>query len=95
MTGLFKGKAGKAQATQNLLTDINQFERDVVNYDILKNYLVVYIYNIAIPYWKYTKARNYLKAMKFFCTEELNNANRHQDMWNEFAEIVKTIKYHG
>ena len=74
LTGLFKNKAGKAQATQNLLTDISQQERDVVNYDILKNYLTVYIYQIAIPYWRYTKCKNYLKAMKFFANEEVSNS---------------------
>ena len=60
---------------------------------MLKNYLTVYLLDLAIPYWKHTKAKNYLKAMRIFSQEEVNNAVKMHDVWVEFAESLKEVRY--
>ena len=93
LAGLFKGKAGKASYTQTLLTDIQQSERDVINYDIIKNYLIIYLVEIVIPYWKHSKVRNYLRAMSFFSKEEVSNAQKHEECWSQFIEVIKKVDF--
>ena len=68
LKGLFKSKDGKAETTQNILQSISQGEKDVQNYDIIRNYLIIYLAEIAVPAFKHQKAQNYIKAMAAFCS---------------------------
>lgn len=52
LKGLFKSQSGKATETQNILQSISQSEKDIQNYEIIKNYLIIYIAEIAIPAYK-------------------------------------------
>ena len=65
--GLFKSQTGKASETQNILQAISQHEKDIQNYEIIKNYLIVYLHDIAIPAFKHQKMANYVKVMISFC----------------------------
>ena len=53
LKGIFKSSTSKATETQNILQMISQSEKDILNYDILKNFLVIYLAEIAIPRFKY------------------------------------------
>jgi len=50
--GLFKSQSGKATETQNILSNISQTEKDIANYEIIKNFLIIYLAEIAIPAFK-------------------------------------------
>ena len=41
--GLFKSSTGKATETQSILQNISQTEKDIQNYEIIKNYLIIYL----------------------------------------------------
>lgn len=64
---MFKSQNAKASETQNMLQKISQGERDIENYDIIKNFLVIYLAEVAIPWFRHHKTSNYLKAMTVFC----------------------------
>lgn len=81
---MFKGASGKASETQRLLSTISQTEKDVINFDIIKNFLTIYLAEIAIPYFRNNKMKVYLHAMNMFSTEEIQNSNKHLETWNEF-----------
>jgi hypothetical protein len=49
---LFKSQSEKASESQKLLQSIAQTEKDIVNFDIIRNYLTVYLAEIAIPSFK-------------------------------------------
>ena len=89
MKGLFKNKEAKANTQQQLLSEISMAEIDIVNYDILRNFLVIYLAEIAIPSFKVVKMNGYFNSMTNFCLEEISNAQKHQDTWSDFIEVVK------
>ena len=57
-----------------MLTAIAQGERDIINYDVIKNYLTIYLAEIAIPFFKNHKMKVYLNALNDFTAEEIFNA---------------------
>ena len=67
LKGMFSSQSGKASKTQNILQTISQTEKDIQNYDIIKNYLIIYLQEIAIPAFKHQKMKNYVAAMLTFC----------------------------
>jgi hypothetical protein len=50
--GLFKSQTSKASETQNILQLISQTEKDIMNYEIIRNFLIVYLAEVAIPAFK-------------------------------------------
>lgn len=68
---IFKSQTGKANESARLLITIAQSEKDVINYDIIKNFLTIYFVEIAIPYFRNNKMKVYLHAMNMFSTEEI------------------------
>jgi hypothetical protein len=87
--GMFKSSTGKATETQAILQSISQTEKDILNYEIIKNYLIVYLAEIAIPAFKHQKVQNYVVAMNLFCNQEISNARVQGDCWSEFLHGVK------
>ena len=82
LAGVFKSASGKASEQQKILAAIAQGEKDILNYDIIKNYLTIYLAEIAIPYFKNHKMKVYLHAMSSFSTEEIENSQRHMETWD-------------
>jgi hypothetical protein len=89
LKGLFKSQSGKATETQNILQSISQSEKDIQNYEIIKNYLIIYIAEIAIPAYKAQRQGNYLRAMAAFCSQEISNSRTQSTTWTDFLEAVK------
>jgi hypothetical protein len=50
--GLFKNNSEKANSVQSMMTQIQQLERDVKNYETIRNYLIIYLAEVAIPAFK-------------------------------------------
>ena len=89
--GMFMSNSSKASETQNILQNISQTERDILNYEVIKNYLIIYLAEIAIPAFKNQKAGNYLRAMAAFCGQEIQNARLQGDTWNDFEGAVRHV----
>ena len=93
LKGMFKSQTGKATETQNILVLIAQDEKDLANYEIIKNFLTVYLFDIAIPGYKYSKIKNYVKAMTGFSHEEITNAQEQLQCWSEFLNMIKSHNF--
>jgi len=50
--GMFKNTSEKASSVQGMLSQIAELERDVKNYEIIRNYLIIYLAEVAIPAFK-------------------------------------------
>jgi hypothetical protein len=64
-----------------------------VNFDIIKNYLVVYLAEIAIPYFRNSKMKDYKSAMTNFSVEEIINSQKNSECWTHFVENVRQIEF--
>lgn len=71
---------------------IDELERDVKNFEIIRSYLIIYLAEVAIPAFKDQKFSNYLEAMNGFCTQEVNNAKIHSACWTDFLEVIKHVE---
>ena len=90
LKGLFRSQSGKATETQNILQNISQTEKDIQNYEIIKNYLIIYLAEIAIPAFKAQKVQNYIYAMSKFCNQEVSNSHLNGDCWGDFLASIKS-----
>jgi hypothetical protein len=50
--GMFKSAGEKAQKVQTLMREISEHENDIKNYEIIRNYQIVYLAEIALPAFK-------------------------------------------
>lgn len=91
LKGMFKSKDGKASSTQSILQSISQGEKDIQNYEIIKNYLIIYLAEIAIPAFKHQKMENYVKAMIAFSQQEIANSQMQQNCWANFLQNIQNV----
>ena len=89
---MFKSQSGKTAETQNILSSISQEEKDIQNYDTIRQYLLVYLKEIAIPAFKNSKMNNYKRAMRLFSKWEIRNARRQQECWREFLGMLRAAE---
>ncbi len=59
----------------------------------MRNYLVIYLAEVAIPCFKHEKMKGYLDAMTQFCTEEVSNSNKHIECWEDFLKTIKAAQF--
>ena len=76
-----------------MMASIDQGKKDIINYDIIRNYLTIYLAEIALPYFRNHKMKIYLNAMNNFSTEEIWNSQKHLETWTDFLETVKKIDF--
>ena len=72
---------------------IQQRERDIENWDVLKRWLTIYIAEQAIPQFKMKKTAKYVTSMQGFSLDEMQNAKNHQDCWNDFYQLTTKYRY--
>ena len=92
LKGLFKSQTAKASDTQTILEKISQSEKDIVNYEVIKTFLIIYLAEVAIPWFKDHKTQHYLRAMTIFCEQQLTNSAIYQDLWCDFLLTVNRAK---
>lgn len=88
--GLFKNDSEKKTSAIIKSAFITQLEGDVVNYDVIKKILTVYVNMIAIPMYKKKGTQRYVKAMGQMCTAEQHNAGALSDTWLSFKQMIDT-----
>ena len=59
----FKSQNSKARYQAELLSEIEQLEKDVENWEKIKKILTIYLAEVAIPYFKSRKTDKYVGAM--------------------------------
>ena len=74
-----------------MLAQIQDLEKDVKNFEVIRNYLILYLAEVAIPSFKDQKFANYINAMRSFCVSEVENAKNHQACWSGFLEVIDKV----
>lgn len=65
-----------------------QLEKDIVNFEILKKFLTIYLATVAIPQFKKQRVESYVRAMGHMCDGEVKNATSLLDCWSGFAKLI-------
>ena len=74
---------------------IQQRQKDIENWDMIKRFLIIYLAEQAIPHFKRKKAIKYVGAMQSFTLDELKNSKASQNCWDEFYELTKRAQEEG
>ena len=65
-----------------------ELEKDLINYDIIKKYLTIYLATVAIPDFKRQRVEAYIRSMSRMTTDEVRNANNTLDCWSSFGQKI-------
>ena len=74
---------------------IQQRKKDIENWDTIKRFLSIYLYERAIPHFKKKKNNKYITAMQSFTLDELKNSKASQNCWDEFFALTQTVRGDG
>jgi hypothetical protein len=55
---------------------VQQLDRDVENWDKLKKFITIYLFEVAIPNFRNKKVVKYVEAMQAFSFVELQNTQK-------------------
>ena len=94
-SGMLKDDSGKKQLALEKDKAKLELEADVVNFDVIKKILTIYMATVAIPdFQKNAKAR-YVIAMGNMCCSEVHNASTIVTCWDAFKHLIDSygIKY--
>ena len=80
---VLKNKDQKAQKQMNLISDIEQREKDIDNWDKLKKIMTIYLAEIAIPKFRRDKRNMYIFTMQDFLKGDFINAQAQISCWGE------------
>lgn len=61
---------------QRITTQVQQLDRDVKNWDVIKRFLTIYLAEVAIPQYRKRRTNKYVDAMQMFSQVEVVNAQR-------------------
>lgn len=95
----FKTMFKKASQKQDLIHEVTmklqQRQKDIENWDMIKRFLIIYIAEKAIPHFKKKKAIKYVDTMQSFTIDELKNSKSSQNCWDEFFDLTKKVQQEG
>lgn len=68
---------------------------DILNIDVIKKILIIYLATIAIPEYQRNAKMRYVIAMGYMCDTEVHNAYTITDCWSAFKHLIDShgIKY--
>ena len=89
---IFKNDAEKKQLAVDRAQMKAQLEQDVLNYDVIKKILSLYMYQILLPDFKKKGVQRYILSMKEMCQCEMGNASSLNDCWNHFFTLIESFK---
>lgn len=92
---MFKKEAGKQDMIHDVTMRIQQRKKDIENWDTIKKFLSIYLYERAIPHFKKKKNMKYINAMQSFTLDELKNSKSSQNTWDEFYALTKNVQEEG
>ena len=73
--GMFQNDNEKKQSAISKRLLKEQLDRDIVNYDTIKKFLIIYLWTVAIPNFKKSRTENYVRAMSLMTNTEVRNSN--------------------
>jgi hypothetical protein len=67
---------------------IAELKTDVINYDIIRRILIIYLSQVAIPSYQQQAKERYIKQMGLMCRSEVHNAAAVSNCWNSFKALI-------
>lgn len=89
---MFKKQSQKQDLIHEVTMKIQQRQKDIENWDMIKRFLAIYIAETAIPHFKKKKTIKYVGAISSFTLDELKNAKSSQNCWAEFYDLTKRVQ---
>ena len=86
--GMLKSESQKKESAVQKATVKAEMEKDLINYDVIKKFLTIYLCTIAIPDFKKQRVEAYMRAMSRMTKDEVANANYTLDCWSSFGQKV-------
>ena len=87
--GMLKSDTSKKESAIQKATLKAELEKDLINYDIIKKYLIIYVATIAIPDFKRQRVEAYIRSMGRMTQDEVLNANNTLDCWSSFGTKIE------
>ena len=87
--GMLKNDTQKKESAVQKATVKAELEKDLINYDIIKKYLTIYLSTIAIPDFKRQRVESYIRSMSRMTQDEVMNANNTLDCWSSFGQKIE------
>ena len=85
---MLKSESQKKESAVQKATVKAEMEKDLINYDVIKKFLTIYLCTIAIPDFKKQRVEAYMRAMSRMTKDEVANANYTLDCWSSFGQKV-------
>lgn len=89
--GMLKSDSSKKESAVQKSTIKAELEKDLINYDIIKKFLIIYLGTVAIPNFKRQRVESYIRAMGRMTTDEVQNANNTLDCWSSFGQKIEQL----
>jgi len=89
LKSVFKSKSSKESSILSLQAAIEIEEQEIEDFKKLIKFLTIYHGQIAIPKFKSSKAKLYLKALNHFCIKEISNSHILATMYHKQLELSK------
>ena len=92
LKSVFKSKSKKEESIVKLNEDIEKAQKDVEEYKVLINFVTIYHGLIAIPKFKQSKVKHYMKSLNNFCVKEITNAHFLATLYHDILEAAPSSK---
>lgn len=86
---MFKSKSQKESNILTLQASIEIADQEVQDFKKLITFLTIYHGQVAIPKFKVTKSKLYLKMLNTFCVKEISNAHLTATLFHSLLELAK------
>lgn len=87
--GMLKSESAKKESAVQKATVKAELEKDLINFDIIKKYLTIYLATISIPDFKRQRVESYIRSMSRMTQDEVMNANNTLDCWSSFGQKIE------
>ena len=87
--GMLKSDSSKKESAVQKATVKAELEKDLINFDIIKKFLTIYLGTVAIPSFKRQRVEAYIRAMTRMTQDEVLNANNTLDCWSSFGQKIE------
>lgn len=91
---MMKNEAEKKQSAVVKRQAKEEMEQDLLNYDIIRKILAIYVECVAIPSFKKRSSQRYMVAMGEMCKAEVSNATAISDTWAQFKKLIDSYNIH-
>lgn len=89
LKSVFKSSNQKQSTMLNLQAGIEIADQEIADFKKLITFLTIYHGQVAIPKFKVSKGKLYLKAVNNFCVKEISNAHLSATLYHSLLDVGK------